>query len=162
MTQQGDYQSAVKHYEQALWLDREYLLPYLEIANTHRLLGDLEMALAYQQELVALLDDQQITQLQKNQDSWYFPTDNGPVYFDALTEKRCYVYYSLSATLRLVGRTEAAATYAAKARALKVADKASIQALVALDLKQLQAQDRSLAPRIDKVEEPLLKGLSHG
>ncbi len=144
------YQEAIKTYKRILDSDYEYLISYYEIAIVLQIRGELDKALWYQQKLVKLLDDEKITSLQKNKDSWYFETSDKPVFFYELPKKKCYAYCSLSVTLYLMGQETEAAAYMIKANGLKINDndKLSVIELVLTDLMRLQ--NKNLKNRAEK------------
>ena len=102
-----------------------------------------------------MLEDERITKHPKIQGALYFPTEDGPIYLDQLPQKRCYAYYSLSSTLYLLGKENAARAYADKARALQAFDEVSIKALVAYDLQRLQETFPSRASQIEQYRATL-------
>ncbi len=157
-TRQGDYRGAVQHYDKALRVDADFLLPYYEIATAYRMLGELDQALAQQRHLATLLDDPRIVGLAKNQDVWYFPTGAkaGPVYLDTWQHKRCYARLSLAATRHLLGRDPRGASDAGEDCALDELEENEIRWLAALDLQRLAERQPEFAARAEAYAQALL------
>ena len=147
------YPKAVETYEKILQLDDKFLLSYHELANVYRLMGRLDDTIRYQEDLIALLDDQVIPTLEKNKIPWYFTADGGRVYLYDLPEKQCLAYYGLSVTLSLLERQTEAESFVNKARRLQTAAETSIRALVEADLRRLQTEQPQFADRIKQYRE---------
>ncbi|MDQ3776709.1 MAG: tetratricopeptide repeat protein [Pseudomonadota bacterium] len=116
----GNVREALELYQRAINLDGQYLSPYFEIAALQRRQGYLEGALATGQRLAALLDDPKISALPKNQEALYSLVEERPVYLRQPEAKRCYAYWTVSATAYLLQQPEVARDAAARARALSI------------------------------------------
>jgi tetratricopeptide (TPR) repeat protein len=150
------YAQAAETYKRVLQLDEAFLLTYYELANLYRLMGNLQEAAFYQQELVRRLDDPEITSLSKNKMSWYFEIGDQQIYFNDLPEKKYYAYYSLSVTLFLLGKEQEAEGFMKEARDLEIDDRESIKALVDFDLTRLREENPHLINRIEACRKKLL------
>ena len=143
---------AVKVYERILQIDADYLSVYYEIARLWLLLGDLNKALPYQQELVYRLEDRKTTDMEKNKVPLYFQVDNNtPIELYELPEKTAYAYYGLSLLLYLSDKPAEARHYIDKIRQLKMSRNAGagVELLVAAVLQRLEQEQPQWAGRID-------------
>jgi tetratricopeptide (TPR) repeat protein len=155
-SKKGDYENAIKNYEQILRLDFEYLLPYLEISLVHRLSGNLEMAALYQKKLATLLGDSALADLDKNKDVWVFEAQGRPAELYSTEEKKAFVLYNLSATLFILGRYTDAKGYAKRAGTIQVDQSASIKRLVAWDLERFANKHTEYMTSVKKFIETYL------
>ena len=150
---------AVKVYERILQIDADYLSVYYEIARLWLLLGDLNKALQYQQELVYRLEDRKITDMEKNKVPLYFQVDNNPpIELYELPEKTAYAWYGLSLLLYLSDQPAEARQYIDKIRQLKMSRNAGawVDQLVAAVLQRLEQEQPQWAGRIDAWRRQLL------
>ncbi|MGH2357290.1 MAG: tetratricopeptide repeat protein [Candidatus Limnocylindria bacterium] len=145
----GNAGEALELYQRAINLDGQYLSPYFEIAALQRRQGYLEGALATGQRLAGLLDDTQISALPKNQESLYFPVAERPVFLRRPEEKRCYAYWTVSATAYLLQQPEVARDAAARARALGIPNHLEVVRLLKSDLRRLKEGKPELGVKID-------------
>lgn len=145
----GNVREALELYQHAINLDGQYLSPYFEIAALQRRQGYLEGALATGQRLAALLDDAKISALPKNQETLYFPVEERPVYLRRPEEKRCYAYWTVSATAHLLQQPEVARDSAARARALGIPNHLEVVRLLKSDLRRLKEEKPELGEKID-------------
>ena len=145
----GNVREALELYQRAVNLDGQYLSPYFEIAALQRRQGYLEGALATGQRLAALLDDAKVSALPKNQETLYFPVEERPVYLRRPEEKRCYAYWTVSATAYLLQQPEVARDSAARARALGIPNHLEVVRLLKSDLRRLKEGKPELGKKID-------------
>lgn len=143
----GNAAEALELYQRAINLDGQYLSPYFEIAALQRRQGNLEGALATGHRLAALLDDAKVSALPKNQETLYFPVEERPVYRPE--QKRCYAYWTVSATAYLLQQPEVARDAAARARALDIPNHPEVVRLVKSDLRHLKEEKPELGVKID-------------
>ncbi|MFO1433777.1 MAG: tetratricopeptide repeat protein [Candidatus Competibacteraceae bacterium] len=146
------YSHAIKVYEKILTADADYLSVYYEIARLSLLRDDLGEALQYQQELVYRLNDQRITNLDKNKNPWYFQIANDPpIELYKLPEKTAYAYYGLSLLLYLSNQQVEAERDIDKIRQLKMSENAGawVEQLMAAVLKHLEQEQPRWAGQID-------------
>jgi tetratricopeptide (TPR) repeat protein len=138
----GDFQTAIEHYEKILNLDHEFILPYCEIALSHRLKGELGKAAGYFTDLEKRLRDQKLINLDKNKGPWLFNApaepDLEPIRLFDVNDKRLYALLSLGATLFIRGEKTAAETQMANARAMDTDERAAVIDLVKRDLRRFQ------------------------
>ncbi len=133
--QQGYYAKAIALYGK---LPQTFPIASLEIAHVHRLMGDpLEIAQRLQEKVLELLGNQQIMDQPENQEPWEYRTDQAIITLTELTDKQCYVYYSLAATLYIDGQTADAKAYVKKAHSLERPYERYIKDLVDYDLRRL-------------------------
>jgi tetratricopeptide (TPR) repeat protein len=133
-----EYDKAMEYFNQLA--DSNFLLGHQEIALLQRLQGKLSEAVGQQRQLAQLLDNPKITELPENQDPWYFETDKERIEFHNLPSKKAYVYYSLSATLYLLGQETEAQEYLHKAKALQAPKEEEVKAVVTYDLQRLATE----------------------
>ena len=146
------YTKAIETYQRILQIDADYLSVYYEIARLSLLLGDLDKALQYQQELVYRLNDEKITNLDKNKSLWYFqPADDPLIELYELPEKTAYAYYGLSLLLYLSNQRAEAERYIEKTRQLKMSGNAGawVEQLMEAVLKRLEQEQPRWAGQID-------------
>jgi tetratricopeptide (TPR) repeat protein len=132
--QQKNYDEALRLYG---GLDQSFPITSLEIAHIYRLMGRLEQAWGLQENLVGSLDNPDIMHRPENQEPWYYKTDREAIVLADPADKKCYVYYSLAATLFLDNHPTEAEAYVNKARELRSAHQPEIRTLVDFDLKRL-------------------------
>jgi tetratricopeptide (TPR) repeat protein len=145
----GNAGEALELYQRAINLDGQYLSPYFEIAALQRRQGYLEGALAIGQRLAALLDDAKVSALPKNQEALYSPVEERAVYLRRPEEKRCYAYWTVSATAYLLQQSEVARDSAARARALGIPNHLEVVRLLKSDLRRLKEEKPELRVKID-------------
>ncbi|MCP4695278.1 MAG: hypothetical protein GY862_00305 [Gammaproteobacteria bacterium] len=87
-------------------LDPDQLAAYQEAALVYQRRGEAEKALEYQTSLAALLVDEKITRLAKNQLPWEYFIDSRQISLYMLAEKRAYLYLSMAANACLLGRQD--------------------------------------------------------
>ncbi|MGH9904248.1 MAG: tetratricopeptide repeat protein [Pyrinomonadaceae bacterium] len=150
--QQKNYGEALRLYGK---LDQNFPLASLEMAHIYRLRGSLEQALRLQESLVGSLDNPDIMGLSENQAPWYYKTDRDVILLANLVDKKCYVYYSLAATLYLDNHPADAEAYLNKGRELKSAHEPEIKTLVDFDLKRLADERTTLGKQIDTFRQRL-------
>lgn len=146
------YMPAITVYQRILKTDADYLSVYYEIVRLSLLLGNLDEALRYQQELVHQLNNEKITNLDKNKSPWYFQVgDDPPIELYELPEKTAYAYYGLSLLLYLSDQPAEAGQCIDKIRQLKMSGNAGawVDQLVAVVLKRLEQEQPLWAERID-------------
>ncbi|MEW6620890.1 MAG: tetratricopeptide repeat protein [bacterium] len=149
----GDYRNAIENYQLILTLDYEFLLTYCEIAIAYWLMGDLDMAVRYQDRLVSLINDDNIAKLDKNNGVWFFEAGREAVSLYSIEEKRYYALLSLSVTHFLSGRQEEADKYAQEAKAIEIATKADIKHLVLFDLHRFKDKHPAYSNQIERYRE---------
>ena len=160
--QLGKYGEASEYYHKLLDLDSQFLSTYFELGVAYRLAGSLQGARQSQENLVASLADTALVKLPKNQSRLYFPTARGAVYLDGLTQKQCYAFYSLSATLFLLGERTEAADRAAQARKVCGSSAADIRDLLVHDMDLLQRARVEWKDGIEAYKTEYLQARSDG
>lgn len=145
----GNAGEALELYQRVINLDGQYLSPYFEIAALQRRQGDLRDALATGQRLAAFLDDAKISALPKNQETLHFPVEKRLVYLPRTEEKRCYAYWTVSATAYLLQQPEVARDAAARARAVSIPNHLEVVRLLKSDLRRLKEEKPELGAKID-------------
>jgi tetratricopeptide (TPR) repeat protein len=150
-----------KNYDEALrlygMLDQNFPIASLEIAHIYRLTGRLEQARGLQENLVGSLDNPYIMHRPENQEPWYYKTDRETIILADPVDKKCYVYYSLAATLFLDNHPAEAEAYVNKARELRSAHQPEIRTLVDFDLKRLIEERTELEKQVYAFRQQLLK-----
>jgi tetratricopeptide (TPR) repeat protein len=150
-----------KNYDEALQLygglDQSFIIASLEVAHIYRLTGRLEQAWQLQENLVGSLDNPDIMHRPENQEPWYYKTDREAIILADPVDKKCYVYYSLAATLFLDNHPAEAEAYVNKARELRSAHQPEIRTLVDFDLKRLAEERTELEKQVNAFRQQLLK-----
>jgi tetratricopeptide (TPR) repeat protein len=152
--QQKNYDEALRLYG---GLDQSFVIASLEIAHIYRLTGRLEQAWRLQENLVGSLDNPDIMRRPENQEPWYYKTDREAIILADPVDKKCYVYYSLAATLFLDNHPAEAEAYVNKARELRSAHQPEIRTLVDFDLKRLVEERTELEKQANAFRQQLLK-----
>ena len=156
------YREASSIYDDAIARDPNYILTYHNAAAASRLIGNSEPwvqkegrwvpgAQLYYEQLLDMLEDTQITSLDRNQGAYSFAIDKDQasstsvewtsIYLENPRHHQYYAYYGLALTLNLMGHTEDAESYVNKANELQIdPDKESdIKWLMHYDIDRLQA-----------------------
>src|SRR5215204_534819 len=91
------YKDAIEEYEEITFLDWRYMWAYHDLAQLHRLTDtpDLYSSQWYYEQFIDMLEDEEMTSLDKNQGGLTFTTgpDSLPVYLPENPEIRYYAYY---------------------------------------------------------------------
>ncbi len=132
--EQDNYPAALRQYGR---LKQDSPIATFETAAVYRLMGNLEQARGWQEKTVSLLDDPHLMNRPDNQEPWEYTTHRAVIHLTEPADKKCYVYYSLAATLFLDGRSAEATTYVNQAQALQSPHEADIRELVNFDLQRL-------------------------
>ncbi len=103
------------------------------------------------------LDNPDIMHRPENQEPWYYKTDREAIILADPVDKKCYVYYSLAATLFLENHPTEAEAYVNKARELRSAHQPEIRTLVDFDLKRLVEERTELEKQVNAFRQQLLK-----
>jgi tetratricopeptide (TPR) repeat protein len=144
------YKDAIEEYEEITLLDWQFMLPYHDLAQLYRLTDfpDLYSSQWYYEQFIDMLEDNEITSLDKNQGGFGFTTgpDSPPVYLVENPEIRYYAYYSIALTSYLLGQTEDAERYVNEAKDIQVNPnlEAEVQRLLEYDVKVLQEEHPEL------------------
>jgi tetratricopeptide (TPR) repeat protein len=152
--QQKNYDEALRLYGKLL---QNFPIASLETAHIYRLTGRLEQAWRLQEYVVGSLDNPDIMRRPENQEPWYYKTDREAIILADPVDKKCYVYYSLAATLFLDNHPAEAEAYVNKARKLRGAHQPEIRALVGFDLKRLVEERTELEKQVNAFRQQLLK-----
>jgi tetratricopeptide (TPR) repeat protein len=152
--QQKNYDKALRLYGKLL---QNFPIASLETAHIYRLTGRLEQAWRLQENLVGSLDNPDIMHRPDNQEPWYYKTDREFIILADPVDKKCYVYYSLAATLFLDNYPAEAEAYMNKARELRSAHQPEIKTLVDFDLKRLVEERTELEKQANTFRQQLLK-----
>lgn len=144
--QQKNYDEALRLYGKLL---QSFPIASLEIAHIYRLTGRLEQAWRLQENLVGSLDNPDIMRRPENQEPWYYKADRELIILADPVDKKCYVYYSLAATLFLDNHPAEAEAYVNKARELRSAHQPEIRTLVDFDLKRLVEERTELEKQVN-------------
>jgi tetratricopeptide (TPR) repeat protein len=147
------YQDAIIQYEDLTSWDPQYLWAYHDLAQLYRLTGDLDSAQWSYEQFIAMLEDEEVTSLEKNQVSMAFTTgpDSYPVYVYENSEMRYYAYYSIALTSYLRGYTEEAESYVSKAEDIKIDPymESEIKRLMEYDITLLTEKQEQFKVRAD-------------
>jgi tetratricopeptide (TPR) repeat protein len=147
------YQDAIIQYEDLTSWDPQYLWAYHDLAQLYRLTGDLDSAQWSYEQFIAMLEDEEVTSLEKNQVSMAFTTgpDSYPVYMYENSEMRYYAYYSIALTSYLRGYTEEAESYVSKAEDIKIDPymESEIKRLMEYDITLLTEKQEQFKVRAD-------------
>jgi tetratricopeptide (TPR) repeat protein len=147
-----DFNKAIEKFELLLRLNENYLSAYYIISNSYRITGNMEQARLDQEKLITLLSDENVTDLQKNKDPWYFNIESGPVYFFDYPKKNFHAYYNIALTYYLLGNELETMQYLKKAKDLHI-DKESeldVLRLVDFDMNMLEEKNPSLLNRTEE------------
>jgi tetratricopeptide (TPR) repeat protein len=119
---EGRYKDAIIQYEDLTSWDPQHLWAYHDLAQLYRLTDDLYMAQWSYEQFIAMLEDEEVTSLEKNQGGMTFTTgpDSYPVYLFENSDMRYYAYYSIALTSYLLGNTGEAASYVDKAEDIQI------------------------------------------
>jgi tetratricopeptide (TPR) repeat protein len=123
LTMNKRYEEATKEYTDVTELDPEFIYPYHDLAQVHRLRGDLSSSRWYYYQYIAMLNDEKIRSLKRNSlpVSVLTGSSDGPVVqLEALSDKRYYAYYGLALTLYMMGHTNVAKDQVNKANDLQL------------------------------------------
>jgi tetratricopeptide (TPR) repeat protein len=145
------YKDAIIEYEEITFLDSQFMWAYHDLAQLYRLTDDyfaLSDSQLYYRQFINMLEDEEVTSLEKNQGGVVFTTgpDSYPVYLSETPEMRYYAYYSIALTSYLLGQTKNADDYVNKAKAIQVDRdiKSEIERLMKYDVKVLQEEQPGL------------------
>ncbi|MBN2427168.1 MAG: hypothetical protein JXK94_02405 [Deltaproteobacteria bacterium] len=155
--QKKQYKQAIEKYYLLLSLDQRYLLAYYTIANAYRLSNDFYSAQWYQKRLLALMDDEEITALDRNKGVWFFhvESDNLVQFFD-FPKKRCYAYYNIALTSFLLGLEEESRAFLEKARDLGTPEEPNVKELVNFDISALEKEQPDTTEQLNGFKQIFL------
>jgi tetratricopeptide (TPR) repeat protein len=149
----GRYKDALAEYEDLTFWDWQYMWAYHDLAQLYRLTGDPESAQWAYEQFIDMLEDKEVTSLEKNQGAFTFTTgpDSYPVYLYENPEFRYYAYYSVALTSYLSGRAGEAATYVDKARDIQIDPyvESEIERLMEYDIELLLEEQEQFKTRAD-------------
>lgn len=149
----GRYEDALGVYEDLTSWDYQYMWAHNDLAQLYRITGDLEMSRWTYEQFVGMLEDEEITSLEKNRGAFTFTTgpDSYPVYLYEHPEMRYYAYYSMGLTSHLGGHTEEAEAYVNEARSIRIDPyvESEIQRLMEYDIELLLEEQGHLKARAD-------------
>ena len=145
----NEYPKAIEKYKLLLQLDYRYLLTYYTLSNAYRLTGNLSMALWFQERLIGLLNDTNMTTLARNRGEWFFHTDSHRVHFYELPMRKCYALYNAALTAYLQKDYAKADAYVAKANALHSPNAYLVKSLVRYDIKTIKKTHKPFAQSAD-------------
>ena len=157
--QRKEYNKTIEQYELVLSLDDRFLSAYYTISNAYRLIGNLEQARLDQEHLIKLLEDENVTSLNRNQNSWFFNTGNGSkVFFYDYPGKKFYAYYNMALTYYLLGNEEKTKGYIKRAGDLHIDDnlEQDIKKLVNFDIDNLQEEQSGFRNRAEEFRTKFL------
>lgn len=147
------YKDAVVQYEDITSWDPQFIGAYHDLAQLYRLIGDLDSSQLHYVRFIAMLEDEEVTSLEKNQGFFSFTTgpDSPPVYLGENAEMRYYAYYSIALTSYLRGYTDAAEYYASKAEDIQIDPYAEseIERLMRYDITLLEEKQEDLRFKAD-------------
>lgn len=149
--ERNDYKNATDWYYNILLLDNRLLFPYYCYSNCCRQSGDLDSALVYQDTLIGLLDDENITNLKFNKDySWFlYDKSREPIYLNDYPERKYYAYYSIALTYYLKGNENKTIEYVKRADGLHI-DKnleSNMEKILDFDIDNLQKEQPNFRNR---------------
>jgi tetratricopeptide (TPR) repeat protein len=156
--QRKEYQKAIQQYELLLRLNPRFLPAYYTISNAYRLTGNLEQARWDQKILVNLLDNKNVTALQRNKEIWFYSFNSETVFLYNYPEKKYYAYYNLALTCYLLGNETEAIQYVKKAKDLQI-DKDlefNVKKLINYDIDNLQEEESYFLNRTDEFRRKFL------
>lgn len=147
------YKDAIALYEDLTSWDPQHIWAYHDLAQLYRLTGDLDYAQWYYEQFIAMLEDKEVTSLEKNQGGMSFTTgpDSYPVYLYENAEMRYYAYYSIALTSYLRGHTEEAESYVSKAEDIQIDPyvESEIKRLMEYDITLLGEKQEDLKAKAD-------------
>lgn len=154
MLANGHYQQASGAYDDVIMWDPYYIWAYHNAAATSRLTGDLSDSQWYYEQLIGMLQDQEITSIERNQGGYSFTTGSdewSAVYLYKPSEQQYYAYYGLALTLHLMGNTKEARSYVHKANELRIDPnmKSDVRKLLLYDIDKLRKVQKGLRTRAD-------------
>jgi tetratricopeptide (TPR) repeat protein len=156
----GRYKDALGIYEDLTFWDWQYMGAYHDLAQLYRLTGDLESAQWSYEQFIDMLEDKEVTSLEKNQGGFTFTTgpDTYPVYLYENPEFRYYAYYSVALTSYLRGRPGEAESYVDKARDIQIDPyvESEIERLMEYDIKLLLEEQEKFEPRANEFRSTFL------
>ena len=149
----GNYDEAIKQYG----MNDHYPLSALEIGKCYWAKGDVAQARDHQRQVIAWLEDDKIATAPQNQGPWYFEIGNEAVTLSTLTEKRCYAYYSLSASAYLLGEEADAEARYKEALSVCPAGESVLKEVIRYDLGRVVEANGKYAARITAYRERFLE-----
>jgi tetratricopeptide (TPR) repeat protein len=164
---QKRYQEAGLAERELLSWDPYYVPAYITLPHYYQLgWGDLETSLRYQQELIALLKDENIMVQERNSltsySTFYVDSESAPVYLPELPDHQYYTYYSTALTSYLLGNVEEAERYIETARKLQANGQVDdyivpeVKRLVKFDIETLIGAQPGFKPKADGFREKFL------
>jgi len=150
----GEYANAIDQFAQ---IDR---LPSaaLEMANIHRLLGQLDQALEKEQIAVGWLEDDAVMAIPENRLPWDLElSQDHRVWVPSRDQKLCYARWELSATFYLMGKENRAQQNAAGADQACGAQSLDVKTVLLWELRRLADEQDALAPRIASYRRSFLQ-----
>jgi len=154
------YQDAITEYEDLTYWDPQHMWAYHDLAQLYRLTGDLDSAQWYYEQFIAMLEDEEVDSLEKNQGAMTFTTgpDSYPVYLYENPEMRYYTYYSIALAAYLRGHTEEAESYVSKAEDIQIDPyvESEIKRLMEYDITLLEEKQQDLKAKADCFRDTFL------
>jgi tetratricopeptide (TPR) repeat protein len=150
----GSYDQAIRQYKGVILLDGQYMWSYHDLAQLYRLIGNLDYSRWYYEQFVNMLEDEEVTSLEKNQGGAGFTTgpDSYPVYLAETPEQQYYAYYSIALTSYLLGYTQEAQSYVNKAGDIQIDPyvESEIERLMEYDIMLLKEKQERFKPRANE------------
>jgi tetratricopeptide (TPR) repeat protein len=149
----GRYQDAIAEYEDLIAWDWQYLWAHNGLAQLYRLTGSLNSAQGHYEQFIAILENEEVHSLERNQGGVLFPTGSSskPVYLYENPEVRYYTYYSIALTACLRGHTEETESYMSKAQDIPIHPylESEVKRLIEYDIELLQEEQEGFKAKAD-------------
>lgn len=137
-----DYQSALYWYNGSVMLNPYNLAQYFGYSNCFLCLGDLENACYYQEQQIAFMEDDNISNTTFNNLEFYGVLNDGTVIsLYTIDAKKYEAYYHIALTYYLLGDENKTLEYLKKANdlnSLSEYDKSNIKAVISSEIEDLQ------------------------
>ena len=119
-------------------LEGKYLYVKFELSKVYQLTHDLAAAAKLQEWVLHGLNDTATVNQPENREAWFFKTDKDSILLVSLEDKKCYVNYSLAASLYLNGEQRKAQEHLQQAANLSTQNEANIRRALLFDLNLAQ------------------------
>ncbi len=155
--QRKQYKEAVKKYELILRIQGDFIIPYYNISNCYRILGNFEIAHSYLLCLLDLLENNKITSLNYNRGAWFYNVYSENILINNFEEKKCWAYYGMALTNYLLDDNVNTNKYIEQVKLLQIQEVEWIKIIVRYEIDLLINEQPQLKSKLDHYKIDILR-----
>lgn len=157
----GYYDTSIDTLVRLIKHDPYKMIAFWNIINSFRSLGRFEESYVYNKKLIELIEDENSFNYSFSFVSFFFQTDysgNG-VYFNDVSTKKCYSYYSMALTCYLLNKTEEMNMFLEKAQNFDFIDKVPSLKFLYYNIECIQKNNVRVTYKLDNIKGLLEESL---